>query len=152
LLASTLDTTVPYTAGQTVAAPVIALTEGVIETMCLSERKTLAGLILVTLGLVAGLLAHQALADERPALPGGDSARATEKATPPARETRDQLTAESFAQLHKVILAQPDEYRWDAIPWFASLWHARKKAAAENKPLLVFRTHGAGFNDPLGNC
>ena len=29
---------------------------------------------------------------------------------------------------------------------------ARKKAAAEDKPIIVLRTGGAGYNDPLGAC
>ena len=66
--------------------------------------------------------------------------------------TRDLLTPESFAPLHRTLCLQPGEYRWDEIPWLASVWHARKKAAAENKPIFVFGTAGAGFNDPLGNC
>jgi hypothetical protein len=68
------------------------------------------------------------------------------------QRTRDQLTPESFPRLHKTLCLQPGEYRWDEIPWLASVWHARKKAAAENKPIFVFGTAGAGFNDPLGNC
>jgi hypothetical protein len=126
------------TAGQTAAAPLAALTEGVVNTMWLTKLRTSAAL--ATLGLLGAMQTYQAAADQ-PTLP-----------KQPARETKDQLTAESLAQLHKLIIAQPDEYRWDEIPWFTSIWHARKKAAAENKPLLVFRTHGAGFNDPLGNC
>jgi hypothetical protein len=68
------------------------------------------------------------------------------------RRTRDGLTPQSFAQLHKTLRLQPGEYRWDEILWLASVWHARKKAAAEDKPIFVFGTAGAGFNDPLGNC
>ena len=109
--------------------------------MWLAKRKTRVTLVLVTLGSVGAMLTHQAAADKPRAFP-----------RQPAVQTKDQLTAKSFAQLHKLIVAQSDEYRWDEIPWFTSIWHARKKAAAENKPLLVFHTHGAGFNDPLGNC
>lgn len=101
--------------------------------MCLTHWKTPA---VVAIGFLGATLAHQAAADDPPS----------------TRDTKDQLTAKSFTELHKLIVAQPDEYRWDEIPWFTSIWHARKKAAAENKPLLVFHTHGAGFNDPLGNC
>jgi hypothetical protein len=108
--------------------------------MWLTKRKTRVALVLVTLGSVGAILRQQAAADE-PAFPQQS-----------ARATKDQLTAKSFVELHRLIIAQPDEYRWDEIPWVTSIWHARKKAAAENKPLLVFRTHGAGFNDPLGNC
>jgi hypothetical protein len=81
-------------------------------------------------------------------------ASADERPTPSEakQSTRDLLNPESFAQLHKTLCLQPGEYRWDEIPWLASVWHARKKAAGENKPIFVFGTAGAGFNDPLGNC
>ena len=84
---------------------------------------------------------------------GMPRAAAEEPGPAPAKQsTRDLLTPESFGALHRTLCLQPGEYRWDEIPWLASVWHARKKAAAENKPILVFGTAGAGFNDPLGNC
>lgn len=86
------------------------------------------------------VLLMPALADKRPA------------AVPTKTATKDLITPESFAALHKTLCLQPGEYRWDEIPWVTSIWHARKKAAAENKPIFVFGTAGAGFNDPLGNC
>ena len=43
--------------------------------------------------------------------------------SPSAKQTsRDGLTPESFAQLHRVLCLQPGEYRWDEIPWLASVW------------------------------
>jgi hypothetical protein len=66
--------------------------------------------------------------------------------------TKNALTPATMPQLHQLIRLQPGEYKWDAIPWYASIWHARRAAAAEDKPILVFGTGGAGFNDPLGNC
>ena len=80
------------------------------------------------------------------------SADTPQEATQAKQPTKDLLTPESFAPLHKTLCLQPGEYRWDEVPWLASVWHARKKAAAENKPIFVFGTAGAGFNDPLGNC
>jgi hypothetical protein len=68
------------------------------------------------------------------------------------RPTKDLLTPKSFDQLHKLVQPEAGEYRWDEIHWLASIWHARKKAAEENKPIFIFGTAGAGFNDPLGNC
>ena len=41
---------------------------------------------------------------------------------------------------------------WDAIRWLASIWHARQKAAAEDKPIVICYTGGAGYNEPLGVC
>jgi hypothetical protein len=67
-------------------------------------------------------------------------------------QSKHALTTSTRDDLHKLIRLQPGEYPWDAIPWYASLWHARKAAAKEGKPILIFGTGGAGFNDPLGNC
>ena len=66
--------------------------------------------------------------------------------------TKDLLTPASFEGIHQLVRVQPGEFRWDEIPWMTSIWHARKRAAAEDKPILHFSTGGAGFNDPLGNC
>ena len=76
------------------------------------------------------------------------------RAQPPrqVRPTKELLTPDSFAQLHTLIQPEAGEYRWDEIHWLASIWHARKQAAAEDKPIFIFGTAGAGFNDPLGNC
>ena len=68
------------------------------------------------------------------------------------RPTKELLTLDSFAQLHALIQPEAGEYRWDEIHWLASIWHARKQAAAADKPIFIFGTAGAGFNDPLGNC
>jgi hypothetical protein len=56
------------------------------------------------------------------------------------RPTKELLTLDSLAKLHTLIQPEAGEYRWDEIPWITSVWHARMKAAAENKPLLVFGT------------
>jgi len=80
-------------------------------------------------------------------LPSGGPAQA--RAT---RPSKDVLTASNMADLHGLIRPKKGEYKWDAIPWYASIWHARRTAAAQDKPIFVFGTGGAGFNDPLGNC
>jgi hypothetical protein len=48
--------------------------------------------------------------------------------------------------LRPTIQPQPGEDRWAAIPWQASLWAGRQKAASLGKPMLVWSTHG----HPLG--
>lgn len=78
----------------------------------------------------------------------GEKERPLAAATP----TKAVLTPETLPTLHHLIRLQPGEFKWDAIPWYASIWHARRAAAAEDKPIFVFGTGGAGFNDPLGNC
>jgi hypothetical protein len=77
---------------------------------------------------------------------------AAAQANKPASTARELLTPQSFPEFHKLIGPQPGEFRWEQVRWVASLWDARKKAAAEDKPIFVFGTNGAGFNDPLGNC
>jgi RNA polymerase sigma factor (sigma-70 family) len=134
------------------SASVATLTEGVLHSMYLSKLKLfvslLAGFVLM---IGTGLLAHEALADKPPTAQNADPAK------PPApeqvaRTTKDSLTPQSFSQFHQLIQPEPGEYRWDEVSWLTSIWHARKKATAENKPIFIFGTQGAGFNDPLGNC
>ena len=58
------------------------------------------------------------------------------------------LKPEQFAALHTLIKPQPGELRFHEIPWLIDVWEARKKAAAEGKPILVWS--GAGGCAPRG--
>jgi hypothetical protein len=62
------------------------------------------------------------------------------------------LSAENFSTFQRLIRPQPGDYKWEQSPSLTSLRHARRRAAAEEKPIFFFGTGGAGFNDPLGNC
>ena len=55
----------------------------------------------------------------------------------------EMLTPETFLQYHKQIRPQPGESRWLEIPWLLDLHEARRKAAAEGKPLFVYSGGGA---------
>jgi hypothetical protein len=57
--------------------------------------------------------------------------------------------AEQFDALHKMIKPQAGELRFQEIPWLLSVWEARKKAAAEGKPILVWAGSGGA---PIGGC
>jgi len=97
----------------------------------LRMRKLNTAALGLLLGLVlvgAGAPARQALADE-PRVPA--------------------VKPEQFAALHKLIKPQPGELRFHEIPWLLDVWEARKKAAAEGKPILVWS--GAG-GAPIGVC
>lgn len=59
------------------------------------------------------------------------------------------IPADQFARLHALIKPQPGELRFHEIPWLIDVWEARKKAAAEGKPILVWS--GAG-GSPVGVC
>jgi hypothetical protein len=51
-----------------------------------------------------------------------------------------------FARLHALIKPAAGEETWLKIPWLVSLGEARKKAAAEGKPILLWEMDG----HPLG--
>jgi hypothetical protein len=54
-----------------------------------------------------------------------------------------QLNEENFAQLAAQIKPQAGESRWMQIPWLIDVQEARRKAAAEGKPLFVYSGGGA---------
>lgn len=62
------------------------------------------------------------------------------------------LTPESFAPLHALIRPHDNEWRHLNINWITDVVAARQKAAAEDKPIVVLYTGGAGYNEPLGVC
>jgi hypothetical protein len=59
------------------------------------------------------------------------------------------IPADQFVTLHALIKPQPGELRFHEILWLIDVWEARKKAAAEGKPILVWS--GAG-GAPIGVC
>lgn len=83
---------------------------------------------------------------------GGKPAKSDQAGVQATTPSKNALTQDTMVALHQLIRLQPGEFRWDEIPWYTSIWHARQVAAAADKPILVFGTGGAGFNDPLGNC
>jgi hypothetical protein len=72
----------------------------------------------------------------------------------PKRRTpvKEQLTPSTLANFQSLIRPQEHEWRHLRVRWLTDIVAARKKAAAEDKPLIVLRTGGAGYNDPLGAC
>jgi hypothetical protein len=58
--------------------------------------------------------------------------------------TGDELQPDRFEPLRTMI--KPDAGAFDDIPWVATLWEARQKAAAEGKPLFIL----SGGGPPLG--
>jgi hypothetical protein len=51
-----------------------------------------------------------------------------------------------FDRLHALIKPHTDEQKWEQIPWLADLWQARKLAAEQGKPILLWEMDG----NPLG--
>ena len=59
------------------------------------------------------------------------------------------IPVEQFAKLQQLIKPKPGELRFHEIPWQINVWEARKKAAVEGKPILIWS--GAG-GAPIGVC
>ena len=83
--------------------------------------------------------------------------KATEKTKQAAsaggfRATKLDLTAETFPELHTLIRPHDNEWRHLKVQWLTDVVAARKKAAAEDKPIVICYTGGAGYNEPLGVC
>ena len=66
--------------------------------------------------------------------------------------TVHDLTPKSFAPLHELIRPHEGEWRHLRVRWLTDVVAARKKAAAEDKPIIICYTGGAGYNEPLGVC
>jgi len=117
-------------------ANVAMFNNGDVQAMPPSNNK-LAAVLLALLGMAAmpRMAPDEALAGPAPA------------AQPDARP--EKIPAEQFAHLLTLIKPQPGELRFHEIPWLIDVWEARKQAAAEGKPILVWS--GAG-GSPLGVC
>jgi hypothetical protein len=59
------------------------------------------------------------------------------------------LSDADLASLHQLIKRQPGESRWMEIDWYPSIWEARRKAAAEGKPLFLMAGSGGA---PAAGC
>jgi hypothetical protein len=58
----------------------------------------------------------------------------------------EPINPDQFAKLHSLIKPAAGEDKWQQIPWMINLWEARKKAASEGKPILLWEMDG----HPLG--
>jgi hypothetical protein len=65
---------------------------------------------------------------------------------------KQDLTPQSLAPLHATIRPHDSEWRHLRVDWLTDVVAARKKAAAEDKPIVICYTGGAGYNEPLGTC
>ena len=67
----------------------------------------------------------------------------------PGQETK-LPPRDSFDKLHKLVAPGPNDSQWMQVSWMPStnIYAARKKAAEEGKPLLLWYMAG----EPLGTC
>lgn len=103
----------------------------------LTELKTAALVLAACLAVTGtGLLVPQ------------KSLHAQAKAEPKAADAITELTPSQFDKFHAFLRPRAKEMRFGEIPWMFDLWEARKKAAAEGKPLLILGSSG----NPCGTC
>jgi hypothetical protein len=69
-----------------------------------------------------------------------------------SRSAKERLTPDGFAKLHALVRPHDDEWRHLRVHWLTDVVAARKKAAVEDKPIVICYTGGAGYNEPLGTC
>ncbi len=70
----------------------------------------------------------------------------------PTQSTKLALTPDSLPALLSLIRPQDSEWRHLQVEWLTDVVAARKRAAAEDKPIIICYTGGAGYNEPLGVC
>ena len=64
----------------------------------------------------------------------------------PYSQASEPIKPEQLNKLHAIIKPNPDEEKFMQIPWMIDLWEARKKAASEDRPILLWEMDG----HPLG--
>jgi hypothetical protein len=63
-------------------------------------------------------------------------------ATLPMARASEPITAEQFKQLQTAVKPASTEDKWAKIPWMTDLWEARRRAAEQGKPILVWEMDG----------
>ena len=58
----------------------------------------------------------------------------------------DEVKVQEVEALKTLIKPRAEETKWEEIPWQVDLWDARKKAAREGKPLMLWEMDG----NPMG--
>jgi hypothetical protein len=117
-----------------------------IETMFLTKLKTAALVLPACLVFTAmSFLMHQALAEKPPQAQAKAESKAANQGV---SDAVTELTQAQFGKFHALLRPKAKEMRFGQIPWMFDLWEARKKAAAEGKPLLILGASG----NPCGTC
>ena len=114
--------------------------------MFLTKLKT-AALVLVACPAFTGtgFLVHPALAENPPQAQAKARSKAANQGV---SDAVTELTPAQFGRFHALLRPKAAEMRFGLIPWLFDLWEARKKAAAEGKPLLILGASG----NPCGTC
>jgi hypothetical protein len=68
------------------------------------------------------------------------------------RSSKFDLRPENVSRLLALVRPHDGEWRHLQVRWLTDVVAARQRAAAEDKPILICYTGGAGYNEPLGVC
>jgi hypothetical protein len=98
-------------------------------------------LLTISLGAAFGI---STLVAQQPVLPQAKE--------PAAKSSKLDLTPDNVAKLHALVRPHDNEWRHLKVEWLTDVVAARKKAVAEDKPIVICYTGGAGYNEPLGVC
>jgi hypothetical protein len=69
-----------------------------------------------------------------------------------AAASKLDLTPDSLPKLHALVRPRATEWRHLKVEWITDVAAARKRAATDDKPIVVLYAGGAGYNEPLGIC
>src|SRR5688500_2820369 len=72
--------------------------------------------------------------------------------SPPRQDqspARRPLTGKNLHDLHPPLRPHDNQGRHLRVDWLTDVVAARKEAAAEDKPIVICHTGGAGYNEPL---
>ena len=67
-------------------------------------------------------------------------------------QSKLDLTPDSLSTLLALGRPHDSEWRHLKVKWLTDVVAARRKAADEDKPIIICYTGGAGYNEPLGVC
>jgi hypothetical protein len=123
------------------------ITMSALTCACGQEKEPAAAAMQVTLGVAEQMVNMFRSSSET----AGDQPAGV-RANAPDPIAKIDLTPESFPKLHALIRPHENEWRHLKVEWLTDVVAARKKAAAEDKPIVICYTGGAGYNEPLGVC
>lgn len=84
--------------------------------------------------------------------PAADAAPPAAASDAAPRSAKQDLSPQNLSALHTLIRPHEDEWRHLRVQWLTDVVAARKQAAAQDKPIVILYTGGAGYNEPLGTC
>lgn len=61
----------------------------------------------------------------------------------------EKMTDAEFQRFHQMVKPSKGESRWMEVDWHPSVWEARKRAAAEGKPIFIMAGSGGA---PAAGC